>query len=98
MVVGYRLAGVDTIAVTEGDNFTEIIDKSIKTAGLGILCVEDVIINRLPEPFMRRIGKLAMPLIVPITIPAEWKGRREGESYIARLIRRAIGYQMKIKG
>jgi vacuolar-type H+-ATPase subunit F/Vma7 len=98
MAVGYRLAGTEVLEVREDDNFTEILNSVLKIDDLGILCVEESILNDVPEPFMRRIGKLAMPLIVPITTPATWKGRKEGESYITRLIRRAIGYQIKIKG
>lgn len=98
MAVGYRLAGTDVLEAAEDDDFADILNRALKIDDLGILCVEDVILNRLPEPFMRRIGKLTMPLIVPITTPAKWKADKEGESYIARLIRRAIGYQIKIRG
>lgn len=97
MALGYRLAGVDVIQVVEGDDYVEIMNKALKTEDLGILAVEDAILNKLPESFVKRIGKAAMPLIVPVSTPAKWKGEKKGESYIARLIRRAIGYQIKIK-
>ena len=53
--LGYRLAGVDVIQVVEGDDFVEIMNKALKTGDLGVLAVEDAILNKLPESFVKRI-------------------------------------------
>lgn len=97
MAVGYRFAGVEVIEVAREDNFTEVINKVMEREDLGVVVIEDTILNSLSEPLIKKIGKTAMPVIVPISTPAKWKSEKVIESYIARLIRRAIGYQIKIK-
>ncbi|OGV97027.1 MAG: hypothetical protein A2Z59_05975 [Nitrospinae bacterium RIFCSPLOWO2_02_39_17] len=97
MAVGYRFAGVEVIEVAREDNFAEVMNKVMEREDLGVIAIEDTILNSLSEPFIKRIGKMAMPVIVPISTPVKWKSEKVVESYIARLIRRAIGYQIKIK-
>ncbi|MBI4378533.1 MAG: V-type ATP synthase subunit F [Nitrospinae bacterium] len=98
MAVGYKLAGLDVVEVKEGDDFSGILTSVLKMDDIGILAVEDTILDKIPGHIMKRLGKMTLPLIVPISTPSEWKGGKRGESYIERLIRRAVGYQIKIKG
>jgi hypothetical protein len=46
---------------------------------------------------MRRIKKSGLPVIVPVNIPEAWGEGGPEEAPFARLIRRAIGYHIKLK-
>ncbi|MBI3398502.1 MAG: V-type ATP synthase subunit F [Deltaproteobacteria bacterium] len=95
--LGFKLAGVEVKKVEEGENITAILNDIIKNGGYGLLAVEEGLLAKIDEGILKRIRKTGIPVIVPIDTPKSWHGEMEMESYIARLIRRAIGYQVKIK-
>ncbi|MBI3752704.1 MAG: V-type ATP synthase subunit F [Deltaproteobacteria bacterium] len=95
--LGFRLAGVDVHEMKEGEDITPMLNDIIKTGEYGLLAVEEKFLAKVDEGILKRIRKTGIPVIVPIDTPKSWRGEEEMESYIARLIRRAIGYQVKIK-
>ncbi len=94
---GFRLAGLDCIEVDDDTDMAALLSSIVDEGRYGLVCIEERFLNRVPENVMRRIQKKGFPVIVPVDIPGVWGEREPGESPIARLIRRAIGYQIKIK-
>ncbi|MBI5874577.1 MAG: V-type ATP synthase subunit F [Deltaproteobacteria bacterium] len=95
--LGFKLAGVEVKEVEEGGDITAVLNDIIKTGEYGLLVVEERFLAKVDEGILKRIRKTGVPVIVPIDTPKSWQTEAEMESYVARLIRRAIGYQVKIK-
>lgn len=95
--LGFSLAGVEVKEVEEGGDITAVLNDIIKTGEYGLLVVEEKFLAKVDEGVLKRIRKAGIPVIVPIDTPRSWQTETEMESYIARLIRGAIGYQVKIK-
>lgn len=95
--LGFNLAGIEVKEVKENEDVTAILNDIIKTGDYGLIAIEEGLLLKVDEGILKRIRKTGIPVIVPINTPKSWHGEAETESYITRLIRRAIGYQVKIK-
>jgi V/A-type H+-transporting ATPase subunit F len=95
--VGFRLAGVETLTAERADEAEELLQTAVNSGGTGLLLINESFMNRFSDALQRKLEKLSLPLIIPIPISSTWWKKEESEDYIFNLIRRAIGYQMKIK-
>lgn len=95
--LGFKLAGVEIKVVPEDEDITPMLKDIMQKGEHGLLAVEERLLAKVDESLLKRIRKTGVPVIVPIDTPRSWHGEAEMESYITRLIRRAIGYQVKIK-
>lgn len=95
--LGFRCAGVECIEAGGEADIGALLFKLQAEGRYGLVAVEEKILKRVSEPEMRRIHKRGLPIIIPINIPEKWGEVEFGESPVVRLIRRAIGYQIKIR-
>ena len=95
--VGFRLAGVETLVAERVDDAEGLLQTAVNSGGVGLLLINENFMNRFSDTLQRKLEKLSLPLIIPIPISGTWWKMEETEDYIFNLIRRAIGYQMKIK-
>lgn len=65
--------------------------------GLGVLAVEEELLEQVPQALLEKIGREKVPVLLPFAFPRRWKETGRGEEYVAALIRRAIGYHVKIQ-
>jgi V/A-type H+-transporting ATPase subunit F len=94
--LGFRLAGA---AVEEIDG-AEVAERFAALAahpGLGVLAVEEELLEQVPEPVLEKIGREGLPVLLPFAFPRRWQEAGRGEPYVAALVRRAIGYHVKIQ-
>jgi|SRR3990172_3660069 len=94
--LGFRLAGAVVEEVEEGD-VAERFRALLADPGLGVLAVEEELLKQVPEPLLEKIGREGVPVLLPFAFPRSWKEVGRGEEYVATLIRRAIGYHVKIQ-
>lgn len=94
--LGFRMAGADVLEIERGRESPDIIEKVVEEGRYGLLIVEEGLLDKVPEDVEKRIRKRGRPVLVSIRSPQSWE---EGpkEPYIAKLLRRAIGYHIKIK-
>lgn len=95
--IGFSLAGIEVKEIKEGGDITSILHSIIKEGRYNLIAIEEKFLANVSDEILRRIRKKGIPVIVPIDTPRSWQIESEMESYIVRLIRRAIGYQVKIK-
>jgi vacuolar-type H+-ATPase subunit F/Vma7 len=95
--LGFRCAGIECLEVNGLADIPALLFKLQAGGRYGLVVVDEKILERVPEHEMRRIHKKGLPIIMPINIPRQWGEAEFGESPVVRLIRRAIGYQIKIK-
>lgn len=95
--LGFKCAGVETLEVEETADISALL-LGIQSGGkYGLVAMEEGLLEKVSELTMKRLHKKGLPIIVPINIPRQWGEAEAGESPVVRLIRRAIGYQIKIK-
>ncbi len=91
---GFRLAGVDVLEASSLDEAKKIISPLIYKDDTGIVAINEDFMTVLDEKLMDKIAKTYRPII--ISIPSRAKGV-DRSSYIERLLRRAIGYNIVIR-
>ncbi|HBG47304.1 MAG TPA: hypothetical protein DDW94_10005 [Deltaproteobacteria bacterium] len=94
---GFKCAGVDTLEVDETSDISGLL-LGIQSGGrYGLVAMEETLMEKVPELVMKRLRKKGLPIIIPINLPRKWGEMEAAESPVVRLIRRAIGYQIKLK-
>jgi len=91
---GFRLAGVDVLEAGTMDEARKVIPPLLYKDDIGIVAVNEEFMLSLDEKLMDRIEKMHRPLIIPI--PSKWK-EVDRRTYIERLLRKAIGYNIVLK-
>ncbi len=102
VAAGFRLGGFDCVEISKGapDAALEVgslLEDIEKEGRYGIVCIDESLLKLVPEGITERYRKSGLPVIVPISVPDEWGEAEPEESPIARLIRRAIGYHIKLR-
>lgn len=94
--LGFRLAGAQVEEVAEQD-VAERFKALVAEPGLGVLAVEGELLQHVPEALLERAGREGIPVLLPFSFPRRWQEAGRGEQYVATLVRRAIGYHVKIQ-
>lgn len=97
---GFRLAGVETVegrSQDAGGNKAKILGL-INDDDIGIVGVSEEYYSELDEPTKAKIEKLERPIIVTIPATTQIEVGEVRHAYLAKMIRRAIGFDIKIGG
>lgn len=94
---GFRCAGFECAEAAGGEEAGALLSSAQKDGKYGLVAVEERLLANVPEAVMRRLAKKGLPVIIHLNLPKKWEEKEYGESPVVRLIRRAIGYQIKIK-
>ncbi len=95
--LGFQLAGVEvynagSAAEAEATLCNLILDKDV-----GIIAINEDFLDGLSERVKKRIEGSSHPIVFPFPSIKRWEEAAPSEEYVARLIRRAIGYHLKIR-
>jgi V/A-type H+/Na+-transporting ATPase subunit F len=91
---GFRLAGVEVLEAGTMDEARKVIPPLLYKDDIGIVAVNEEFMLSLDEKLMDRIEKMHRPLIIPIPSKSKEVDRK---TYIERLLRKAIGYNIVLK-
>jgi V/A-type H+-transporting ATPase subunit F len=91
---GFRLAGAEVYEVRDVAEAKATIPPLLHKDDIGIVAVNEEYMLALDEKLMDRIEKMHRPLIIPIPSKAKEMDRR---TYIERLLKKAIGYNIVLK-
>ncbi len=92
--IGFRLAGVDVFEATGPQEARSIVSALEKKGESGIIAINEDMLNALDEKFREKLEKLHSPIVIPIPSRAVGIDKR---SYIERLLRKAIGYNIVMR-
>lgn len=90
---GFKLAGVNQHAA-DSENFIEILKRSVSDEDTGLVIVDERLLSKSNEEDMREIEKAWSGIL--IMLPSPERPAAEIEDYASRLIRRAIGYHIRL--
>jgi V/A-type H+-transporting ATPase subunit F len=91
---GFRLAGSEVFIANGVDEARDVIPPLLHKDDIGIVAVNEEYMLSLDEKLMDRIEKMHRPLIIPIPSKTKEMDRR---TYIERLLKKAIGYNIVLK-
>jgi len=91
---GFRLAGADVMDAADAAEARTVIPPLLYRDDIGIVAVNEEYMLSLDEKVMDRIEKMHRPLIIPLPSKSKEVDRR---TYIERLLRKAIGYNIVLK-
>ena len=94
---GFRLAGVRTEAAVTGEEAARCLRDVLADRSCGLLLVDEQLLEDAGEPLLRRLERAALPVVVPLPLERDWWMEERGMEYLLRLIRRSIGYHMRLK-
>jgi V/A-type H+-transporting ATPase subunit F len=94
--VGFRLAGVDAAAVAGPQEAERLLREWIDEGTCSLIIVAQRFLEAFSETTRRRIERLSLPIVIPVPLAPAWQKEEQSQEYVLALIRRAIGYQMRI--
>jgi V/A-type H+-transporting ATPase subunit F len=95
--LGFRLAGAHVEEVACGDE-AQVFRRLMADPRAGVLAVEEELLGAVPGPALRRARERGVPVLLPFALPRRWGDPGRGRAYVATLIRRAVGYAVKLGG
>ncbi len=95
--LGFRLAGVEVAEVSAKEEAAERLLMLLRTKEPGIVIYNDEYRTGLPEKSQIELEESVSPVFYAIPVAQATGGGEPREHYLARLLRRAIGYQLKLK-
>jgi vacuolar-type H+-ATPase subunit F/Vma7 len=97
VAAGFGLAGTRVLEAGTADEGVASLRDLLAQPDVGVVLVEESFHDRLPEDVRRRLARNPLPIVVPFPGPA-WEERPEAaESYIVELLRRVIGYRVRLR-
>jgi V/A-type H+-transporting ATPase subunit F len=95
--LGFRLAGARVEEVARGEE-AAALRRLLGEPRLGVLAMEEEVLAAAPARLLARARARGLPVVLPFALPRRWGDEGRGRAYVAALIRRAVGYGVKLGG
>lgn len=93
---GFELAGLTTAIATDGDTARALLEDFLRQQDVGVVLVDDRFYAALPDELRAELARRPLPLVVPFPRPRWGEALEAAEAYVVELLRRAIGYRVKL--
>jgi len=101
LAAGFSLTGVDVIRVTEErpGAAREALQGAVENREYGLVIVDETLLRDVDERFRASLHERNLPLVVPVPGDLTWSDGEAGteDEYVAQLVKRAVGYQLKVQ-
>lgn len=94
---GFRMSGIGTRTTDTPEELVAWANALRSDPEVRLVLMDESLFRQLPERVKGRLEDSRAPLFIPIPVLDLSKGAVKPEEYVARLMRRAIGYQIKIR-
>lgn len=94
---GFRLAGVDVVVAESPDEVREKLNGLLDDEAAGIIAVNEQMMAAIDQRTQRRIDTIYRPLVISLPIREKLSIGEDHRAYLARLIRRAIGFDITLR-
>ena len=95
--LGFRLAGIEAVEVASAEDAAERLLAALKARESGVVIYNEDYQTALTEKSRAVLDESITPVFFAIPVARAGMSGEAREVYLARLLRRAIGYQLKIK-
>lgn len=94
---GFRLAGVDVEVIDREDQVRERLNRLLDGEDSGIIAVNETLMAAIDERTQKKIDSIYRPLVISLPIREKLAFGEDHRAYLARLIRRAIGFDITLR-
>jgi V/A-type H+-transporting ATPase subunit F len=94
---GFRLAGVRVVVVDSPDQVREKLNNLLDDEDSGIIAVNEQLMAGVDERTQKKIDSIYRPLVISLPIKERLLMGEDHRAYLARLIRRAIGFDITLR-
>lgn len=94
---GFRLAGVDVQVIDHPDRIRERLNELLDDEDSGIIAVNEQLMAAVDERTQKKIDSIYRPLVISLPIKETLAFGEDHRAYLARLIRRAIGFDITLR-
>jgi V/A-type H+-transporting ATPase subunit F len=95
---GFRLAGVSVVEAENADEAQDKIKLLLDDPNAGILAINEHFYDTIDEKTKEKIESVYRPIVIPLPIKETVEMAGERRAYLARLIHRAIGFDITLRG
>ncbi len=92
----FALAGFRPLTATDGEDATRRLSGLLADPRVGLVLIESPLHDGLDPDLQRRLSARPVPLVVPVPAPS-WTEHARADQVIVELLRRAIGYQVRLR-
>ncbi len=92
----FALAGFRPVEVADGAEAGRRLVQMLSDARVGLVLIEAPLHDALDPELQRRLSARPVPLVVPVPAPS-WAEHAAADQVIVELLRRAIGYQVRLR-
>lgn len=93
--LGFRLAGAVVREIGPGEE-PAAFRALLADPHLGVLAVEEGLLRAVPPRLVKRARDRGVPVVLPFALPRAWAETGRAGTYVSALIRRALGYVVKL--
>jgi vacuolar-type H+-ATPase subunit F/Vma7 len=96
---GFALTGVEVSTAADAGAARAALESAIAGRAYALVIVEEELMAAMEPELRTAYSASTFPLVIEVSGAMAWREAAEGPSddYVARLIRRAVGYQLNIK-
>jgi V/A-type H+-transporting ATPase subunit F len=94
---GFRLAGVDVVVCEAMEAVRERLNRLLDDEASGIIAVNEKMMAAIDERTQKKIDSIYRPLVISLPIREKLAMGEDHRAYLARLIRRAIGFDITLR-
>lgn len=92
---GFELASLRP-RITTRSGAQDALDEMAAEPTTGVILIQSDLYEAAEGPLLRRLEKQALPVLLPFPAP-RWKERPSPDEYVVELLRRAIGYRVRLR-
>jgi V/A-type H+/Na+-transporting ATPase subunit F len=93
--LGFRLAGATVEEIAPGDEVPALLEL-LARPGLAVLAVEAELLDAAGEALHHHHRGPGLPVVIPFAVPRQWADPGRGRELVAAVVRRAVGYHVKL--
>lgn len=94
--LGFRLAGFRPRVASSAEDAAAHLDAMLRDARWGVILIQEDLMPD-PEPMPPVRARTGLPILVPFPGPGRERPPGEAEAYVAELLRRAVGYRVRLR-
>lgn len=94
---GFRLAGVDVEVIDNDDQVVDRLNRLLDDDDSGIIVVNERMMGAIDGRTQRKIDSVYRPLVISIPLKEQLEMGEDHRAHLARLIRRAIGFDITLR-
>jgi vacuolar-type H+-ATPase subunit F/Vma7 len=96
IAAGFRLAGLRPDLAEDETEGVKRLGALLDDAGADVVLVQEDFYSALPESQRRTLARRPLPMVVPFPVPSPALAAQAPDTFIAELLRQAIGYRVRL--